>query len=210
MRHVPAEMAARLKSGAATLCHAWIVSRADGMRLGFTDHDGPLWVEGVRCEASAGWDAGASEGGLGGAPSELSAGGATLDAEAVRAGLWDGARVELWRVDWTATEMRVRLWVGTLERLRLDGERMTADLAGPLARLETVVGRTYGRGCDAVLGDARCGLESAGRLCDGRWETCRDTFNNVLNFRGFPDIPGDDFLLAHPGAGERHDGGRRR
>ncbi len=42
--------------------------------------------------------------------------------------------------------------------------------------------------------------------CDKRWRTCRTKFNNVLNFRGFPMIPGDDWLMAGPLEGENHDG----
>ena len=47
MRAIPAELADRLESGAASLCHAWILTRADGVVLGFTDHDRDLVVEGV-------------------------------------------------------------------------------------------------------------------------------------------------------------------
>lgn len=32
--------------------------------------------------------------------------------------------------------------------------------------------------------------------CDKRAETCRLKFNNYLNFRGFPHLPGEDWLLA--------------
>jgi uncharacterized phage protein (TIGR02218 family) len=42
--------------------------------------------------------------------------------------------------------------------------------------------------------------------CDRRMETCRDKFSNLLNFRGFPHIPGEDWLLAYPKGGEAHDG----
>ncbi len=34
--------------------------------------------------------------------------------------------------------------------------------------------------------------------CDKRAATCRDKFANILNFRGFPDIPGDNKLLSIP------------
>jgi uncharacterized phage protein (TIGR02218 family) len=34
--------------------------------------------------------------------------------------------------------------------------------------------------------------------CDKRAETCRLKFDNILNFRGFPFIPGDDWLAAVP------------
>ncbi|MYZ50339.1 baseplate hub protein [Propylenella binzhouense] len=32
--------------------------------------------------------------------------------------------------------------------------------------------------------------------CDKRLATCRDRFANVANFRGFPHMPGNDFVLA--------------
>ena len=34
--------------------------------------------------------------------------------------------------------------------------------------------------------------------CDKRFATCRALFANTNNFRGFPQIPGNDFLLASP------------
>ena len=34
--------------------------------------------------------------------------------------------------------------------------------------------------------------------CNKRRSTCRDKFANILNFRGFPDIPGDNKLLTIP------------
>ena len=45
--------------------------------------------------------------------------------------------------------------------------------------------------------------------CDKRFETCKGTFANALNFRGFPDIPTPDFILTYARGGEGgHDGGR--
>jgi uncharacterized phage protein (TIGR02218 family) len=35
--------------------------------------------------------------------------------------------------------------------------------------------------------------------CDKRLSTCRDTFNNALNYRGEPYVPGLDSLLNYPG-----------
>ena len=43
--------------------------------------------------------------------------------------------------------------------------------------------------------------------CDKRHATCRDRFANVVNFRGFPHMPGNDFVVAYPREGEGHDGG---
>ncbi|WP_114964938.1 DUF2163 domain-containing protein [Alkalilacustris brevis] len=46
--------------------------------------------------------------------------------------------------------------------------------------------------------------------CDKRAETCRLKFANFLNFRGFPDIPGEDWLLAVPREDGGNDGGSRK
>ena len=62
MRDIPEELAARIESGAAMLCHAWVLRRGDGAVLGFTDHDRDLDIEGVTCRAGSGWTAGAGEG----------------------------------------------------------------------------------------------------------------------------------------------------
>jgi uncharacterized phage protein (TIGR02218 family) len=46
--------------------------------------------------------------------------------------------------------------------------------------------------------------------CDKRSETCRLKFNNYLNFRGFPDIPGEDWLMSVPtGQGDESGGSLR-
>jgi uncharacterized phage protein (TIGR02218 family) len=43
--------------------------------------------------------------------------------------------------------------------------------------------------------------------CDKRFETCREKFENTLNFRGFPHLPGNDFLVSYAVPGEPgHDG----
>ena len=217
MRDIPEELVARIESGAASLCHVWRLRRVDGTVSGFTDHDRDLRIDGVVCRAASGWSAGAADESVGLAAGSFAAGGVLDDAaltEAdIAAGLYDGATVEVFRVDWQRPDLRVRLWVGTLARIRQENGRFLADLEGPMAALERVVGRTYGRGCDAALGDRRCGVsavaaEAAGE-CDKRWATCVGVFGNGINFRGFPWIPGDDFLTAAPVAGGRNDGGRR-
>lgn len=42
--------------------------------------------------------------------------------------------------------------------------------------------------------------------CDRRFETCQGKFANATNFRGFPHIPGNDYVLRHPRAGYAMDG----
>lgn len=217
MRDMPEELAARIESGAATLCHAWVLRRTDGVETGFTDHDRDLIVDGVACRAASGWTAGAADSAVGlTAGSAAVAGGlddAAIRDEDVEAGLYDGADVTLWRIDWLRPDLRVRLWAARLARIRREGPAFVAELEGPLAKLERVAGRTYGRMCDALLGDERCRVDltsfpAAG--CDKRWTTCVQTFANGANFQGFPDIPGDDFLTAAPIEGGRNDGRSRR
>ena len=38
--------------------------------------------------------------------------------------------------------------------------------------------------------------------CDKRFATCHDRFDNVVNFRGFPHIPGNDFVVRYAVQGE--------
>ena len=45
--------------------------------------------------------------------------------------------------------------------------------------------------------------------CDKSAGTCRGKFSNFLNFRGFPHIPGDDWVTAYPKNGGNHDGASR-
>ncbi len=44
--------------------------------------------------------------------------------------------------------------------------------------------------------------------CDKQFTTCRDVFGNSANFRGFPHIPGNDFVISYPISGTPgNDGG---
>lgn len=42
--------------------------------------------------------------------------------------------------------------------------------------------------------------------CDKLAGTCQSKFNNFLNFRGFPHLPGEDWVTAYPKNGAIHDG----
>lgn len=45
--------------------------------------------------------------------------------------------------------------------------------------------------------------------CDKRMETCRFKFDNLVNFQGFPDIPGNDWTVAIPASATATGGSRR-
>lgn len=42
--------------------------------------------------------------------------------------------------------------------------------------------------------------------CDRRFATCKSRFANAARFRGFPHIPGSDYVLRHPRSGDAMDG----
>lgn len=46
--------------------------------------------------------------------------------------------------------------------------------------------------------------------CDKLADSCRLKFSNFKNFRGFPDIPGEDWLMSYPVRSSVNDGGSRR
>lgn len=43
--------------------------------------------------------------------------------------------------------------------------------------------------------------------CDKSAATCKARFDNLLNFRGFPHIPGEDWLMSYPVSSGSNDGG---
>jgi uncharacterized phage protein (TIGR02218 family) len=43
--------------------------------------------------------------------------------------------------------------------------------------------------------------------CDRTQASCKTKFSNFLNFRGFPHIPGEDWLASYPVTGRNNDGG---
>tara|TARA_R110000868_G_scaffold322583_2_gene583534 strand:+ start:4480 stop:5124 length:645 start_codon:yes stop_codon:yes gene_type:complete len=210
-------MQASLDAGVTTHAWCWRVARGDGAVFGFTDHDRDLVFDGATYRAGSGFGGEGAECRLGLAPSQDDLAGAldndVLTEADLAAGLWAGARVESWRVDWSDTGQRVMTAVGELGEIRrLDG-RFEAELLGLPHRLERVTGRVFTRRCDAVLGDARCGVdpEHAGFAlgCDRRLSTCRDRFANTANFRGFPYMVGNDVLQASAAGEPVRDGGSR-
>lgn len=279
MRDVPAALAAHIAGEATTLAHAFVVRLSDGTALGFTDHDRELTVAGIACRPDSGFEGSAATRHAGFAVGEEEIAGALSD-EAISesdlaAGRWDGASVDVYRVDWQAPDQCLKLRTGRLgEVVRRDGA-FRAELRGPAHALTQARGRLFSRFCDAGFGDGRCsvGLAAwqrgasvaggsdarvirlaglgdlaagwldrgscrfaggplAGRMarieshvvdadgaaltlrhplpaapeagtglivtagCDKQFATCRDRFGNADNFRGFPHMPGRDFVFS--------------
>lgn len=289
MTEIDPALQAHLDGGVTTLCDCWLIERADGARLGCTDHDVPLSFDGVVFDPQTGGEPGDGEAALGLAADGVEVLGA-LSSDAVTeadlaAGRYDGARLTRWRVNWRDPAQRFVLFAGRLGEVEAADGRFRAEALSDADRLNRATGRAYLSACDATLGDARCGVdlsapgrraagtvtavEPSGRLtvagiealatgrlafgtlrrlsdgatarvaldateaggrqltpetpapfapgdaveatvgCDRTAATCAARFANIANFRGFPHLPGDDWLTAAPAAGERHDGGSR-
>lgn len=281
MKALPAGLDAHLASGATTLSWCWRLTRRDGVRIGFTDHDRDLAFDGTTFEAAAGFTASEIREGVGLSVGNLEVESALtssrLQEADILAGLYDDARVEIWRVNWQTPAQRVLMRAGSLGEVRRNGLAFTAEVRGLSHYLQQPGGRLYQYGCDADLGDGRCkvalasatlsgtgaivavtsprlftasgliafaagwftrglltftgggnagsafeikrhtagtgivGIElwqepphalQAGHTftlhagCDKQLATCANKFANSANFRGFPHMPGNDFVTA--------------
>ena len=54
MRIIPAALQEKLDSGVTTLCRCWVLTRRDGVKQGFTDHDEDILLDAVTCRAGRG------------------------------------------------------------------------------------------------------------------------------------------------------------
>lgn len=163
MRPINEALAAKLSSGVTTLCHVWRVQRRDGETYAFTDHDCALSFDDLSAEPLQGVSAGVIEKSVGLGADSASIEGA-LSSEAITEadlarGLWDGARVDIFRVDWSAPADRVHLFAGHIGEVKRGAQAFEAELRGLQAAFNVPVGRVFSRFCDAGLGDARCGVD---------------------------------------------------
>jgi uncharacterized phage protein (TIGR02218 family) len=165
MKTLPPGLAAHLESGATTLCWCWKLIRRDGVSLGFTDHDRTLAFAGTDFEPSGGFTA-----------SEIRAGSDlgvdAQDAEGVLSsdritetdiidGCYDGAEVEVWRVNWRDTDERVLMRRGVIGEIRRGRTAFTAEMRSLSHLLDQPVGRSFQYACDRALGDDRCRVDLA-------------------------------------------------
>lgn len=295
MGGLSAAFQAHVATGTTTLCRAWAITRSDGVRYGFTDHDVALEFDGMVFKADTGLSASALAQSTGLSVDNTEALGALSDAAVsevdIEAGRFDGAEVRAWLVNWQDVDVRWLQFRGSIGELRRGAGAFHAELRGLTEALNRPIGRIYQKPCTAVLGNAQCRFNTAtpgyfadvtlaagsdglvfdwpdtgafepewfrrGRLdvqsgaaaglwgvikddalsggmrrielwqklrvplaagdqvrviagCDKRTETCRLKFDNLVNFQGFPDIPGEDWVMAVPRADGANTGGSLR
>jgi hypothetical protein len=162
VKSVSSALAAHLAGALTTLATCWRVERRDGVVFGFTDHDADLEFESVTYRARTGYRRAAIA-----ARADLSVDdtevegildAAEIDAASLRAGLWDGAEVRIFLVNWSdPAQGALRLRKGRLgEVIARDDGTFRAELRGLAQALNVTVGELYTPECRADLGDARC------------------------------------------------------
>lgn len=292
MRQISETLAAHLNSGATTLCRCWRLTRKDAVVQAFTDHDEDLVFDSTTFRAGTGFEGSELESRFGlnvtGTEIHGALAAESLNEADLAAGRYDGAKVELYLVNWADVTQRILLRTGHLGEVRREGGAFAVEVRGLAHRLAEERGRIFSASCDADLGDARCGVDlehplfkgegtvvsvegtsllrvsglhgfedgwfTRGKLtftsganemlavevkehrfeggevrlwlwqampeaieagdgfavtagCDKRFETCQAKFANAVNFRGFPHMPGNDFVVAYAVPGEPgHDG----
>lgn len=165
MKTLSPALQAHLSSGTTTLCWCWKIARRDGAILGFTDHDAPLAFEGTAYQAASGFTASEVQSTLGLKVDNLTVMGAlssaSLNEDDLAAGLFDNASIEIWRVNWAEPDQRVLMRKGSLGEVKRGKTGFEAEMRGLAHLLNQPVGRVFAHGCDADLGDARCGVTVA-------------------------------------------------
>lgn len=197
MRILPAGMQEHLDSSTTTLCWCWRVIRPDGTSLGFTDHDNNLEFDGTTFEAATGFSASDIEStvGLGvdnlDVESVLKSG--TLTEDDLAAGLYDGAEVEIYRVNWQDTGQRILMRAGHLGEVTRGRHSFRAEIRGLAHQLQQPKGRIFQFGCDADLGDTRCTVNLGSSAFSGNGEIQTTDGTRVFTAGGLDGFQNDWF-----------------
>lgn len=166
MKTLSPTLASHLAGRITTLATCWLAARRDGQRIGFTDHDRLLVVDGIACQPADGITASAMSGGpalaAGGGEIAGALAGPALTEEDLEAGLWDHAEIQTYLVNWQSPAEYHLLTRATIGEVTRTGAAFQAELRGLAHTLEARRGRVFSRICDADLGDARCTVQLAG------------------------------------------------
>lgn len=166
MKTIPAGLATHYDGSALTLAWCWKITRTDGQVFAFTSHDQAITLDAVTYAASSVFDASAvatlaelnvddvEVAGL------LDSSGIT--SEDIERGLWDGAAVEIRRVNWANIADGAEIMrVGEIGEIRRDGQGFKAELRGLMQKLQRNIGDLISPLCNAEVGDARCAVNMA-------------------------------------------------
>lgn len=172
-RSIVAGLATHLGLSAHTLAKCCKIKRVDGTILGFTEHDRTLSVD------LAGFLPGDADGAISYVPTDaieftaprqaaslagsgVEITGAVQDAriteEDIRAGLYDGAAITEFFVNWSNTAQLAIWFHGTLGETALEEEQFSIEAQSLAAKTSRVACNTIKRTCRADFGDSLCGV----------------------------------------------------
>lgn len=162
MRSASTALANHFSQAVTTLATLWRVTRRDGQVFGFTDHDQDIVFGGVTYKAKTGYRRSEFA-----ARADLSVPDAEfwgildsneIDTNSLRAGVWDGARISVFVVNWAdLTQGSLQICEGWLgEVICRDDGTFRAEVRGLAQRLNQTIGELYSPECRADLGDSRC------------------------------------------------------
>ncbi|WP_310620728.1 DUF2163 domain-containing protein [Flexibacterium corallicola] len=161
MDQIPDALASHLAGDVLTLAHCWLFTRSDGQALGFTDHDCVLVIgsqtyapafglEGTAVQHDAALSVGTQD--VRGILSSQS-----LHEADLQAGLWDGAQVEVYLVNWQAPDVQhVLIRRASIGEVCRQGEVFTCELRSLTHLFGEEKGRVFSKTCSADLGDGVC------------------------------------------------------
>lgn len=144
------------------LANMILVTRLDGQQFGFTGHDQPITFEGVTYEALTSVDATEVRQSAGGGVDNLTIVGLLVSDRItdidLRAGLYDGASVELFQVNWADLSMgRLLVLTGTIGEISHRTGEYRAEIRSLSQRLSQQIVELTSPTCRVrALGDERC------------------------------------------------------
>ena len=150
-----------------SVAFCWRLERRDGVAIGLTAHDRDLVVDGLRYRAAPGMTPSAIERTRSLDADSMDVRGAlgsgAITEQDLLLGRWDGARVSVFAIDWTAPGERAALGDGSIGAVELNDGGFSAELRSVAAALDRDVSESTTPGCRAELGDARCRVAMAAR-----------------------------------------------
>lgn len=164
MKTISAALGQHLDGEVTTLATCWRLERADGWVRGFTDHDRDLEIDALVYTAATGFLPSAIKSGSDLSVDNLDVEG-FLDDHALRpedltSGLFDGARIEIFLVNWAdLSQGRIVLRKGWLGEVKRADSRFSAEIRGIANRLQQTQGILYSRLCRVDLGSPECSVD---------------------------------------------------
>ncbi len=162
MRNISNDLSSHLAGQCTTICHCWKISRRDGRILGFTEHDCEITFAGTLFQPMSGMDASVAENTIG-----LNANGVEvlsaltsqkLSADDIRADKYDGARVDVFLVNWTTPQEYLLENVYHVAEITEEDGLFKAEMRSLESELDQTAGEHFIAQCQANLGDQRCGV----------------------------------------------------